>query len=225
VIDQLKSMGVYENTIVFFLSDNGASAEQIIRFGGHDINAAIGSAQSYLGIGPGWSSASNTPFRLHKSWNHEGGISTPLIVSWPAGIKANGELRENAGHITDLVPTILEIVGGNTPATVAGLAVPPLPGKSLLPAFKKDGTVKHDCLWWNHDGNRAIRAGDWKLVADHRSPWELYNLKDDRSETKNLASEIPGKVKELEDLWIRHAKDFEALGQQDPPPPATVVKP
>ncbi|HWS00599.1 MAG TPA: arylsulfatase [Prolixibacteraceae bacterium] len=225
VIDQLKAMGVYENTVVFFLSDNGASAEQIIRFGGHDINSTVGSAQSYLGIGPGWSSAANTPFRLHKSWNHEGGISTPLIVSWPSGIKAHGELRENPGHITDLVPTILEIVGGKTPATFAGLPVPPLHGKSLLPAFKKDGSAKHDFLWWNHDGNRAIRVGDWKLVADHRLPWELYNLKDDRSETKNLASEIPGKVKELEDLWIMHAKEFEALGQQDPPPKAAVNKP
>jgi len=218
VIDQLKAMGVYENTLIFFVSDNGASAEQIIRGGGHDINAVVGSAQSYLGIGPGWSSAANTPFRLHKSWNHEGGIATPLIVSWPSGIKARGEIRENSGHVIDLVPTILDIVGVKTAETVAGMVVPPLPGKSLLPAFKRDGSVKHDHLWWNHDGNRAIRVGDWKLVADHKLPWELYNLKENRSETKNLAGQLPGKVKELEEIWVSHAREMEGLSKQDPPP-------
>jgi arylsulfatase len=220
VIDQIKAMGVLDNTMIIFISDNGASAEQIIRETGHDINAVVGSAQSYLGIGPGWSSAANTPLRLHKSWNHEGGISTPFIVQWPAGIKKSGELRSNPGHLIDIVPTILDIVGVKIPATVAGLAVPPLAGKSLVPVFKKDGAMKHEYLWWNHDGNRAIRVGDWKLVADHTKPWELFNLKKDRSETKNLASEYPEKVKELEEIWNSHAQEFNTLSQQDPPSPA-----
>jgi len=218
VLDQIKAMGALDNTMVFFMSDNGASAEQIIRGLGEDPKAPIGSAYCYLGIGPGWSSAANTPFRLHKSWNHEGGIATPLIVSWPAGLKARGELRTDPGHLIDLVPTVLEITGGKQPATVAGLPVPPLQGKSLVPDFARDGQVKHDYLWWNHDGNRAIRIGDWKLVADHEKPWELFDLCQDRSETKNLAARYPEKVKELEQAWTKHAAEFHALALQDPPP-------
>lgn len=217
VLNQIKAMGAYENTLICFVSDNGASAEQIIRGLGEDPKAPIGSAYSYLGIGPGWSSVANTPFRLHKSWNHEGGIATPLIVHWPAGIKAHNELRTDPGHLIDLVPTVLELVGGKQPATVAGLPVPPLPGKSLVPDFARDGMVQHDFLWWNHDGNRAIRIGDWKLVTDHQKPWELFDLNKDRSETKNLAAKYPEKVKGLELEWNKHAAEFHALASQDPP--------
>jgi len=221
ILDQLKAMGAYDNTLVFFVSDNGASAEQIIRGLGEDPKAPIGSAYSYLGIGPGWASAANTPFRLYKSWEHEGGNCTPLIVHWPAGISARGELRDNPGHLIDLVPTILDITGGKQPATVAGLAVPPLPGKSLVPAFAMDNTVPHDFFWWNHDGNRAFRIGDWKLVADHQKPWELFDLGKDRSETKNLASVYPEKVKEMEQAWIKHGEELHALAMQDPSPKQT----
>jgi len=217
VLDQIKAMGALDNTIVFFVSDNGASAEQIIRGLGEDPKAPVGSAYSYLGIGPGWSSAANTPFRKHKMWNHEGGIATPLIVSWPAGLKAHGELRTDPGHLIDLVPTVLELTGGKQPATVAGLPVPPLQGQSLVPDFARDGLVKHDFLWWNHQGNRAIRIGDWKLVADHQKPWEIYDLSQDRSETKNLAAKYPEKVKELEKAWTKHAAENNALALQDPP--------
>ncbi len=165
VLDQLKAMGAVDNTLIFFLSDNGASAEQMIRGDGHDRTAPPGSAKSFLCIGPGWSSAANTPFRLHKSWVHEGGITTPLIVHWPQGIAARGELRHDPGHLIDLAPTILEVAGGKWPPTLAGRPVPPPPGKSLVPALAKDGSVTHDYLWWYHIGNRAIRMGDWKLVA------------------------------------------------------------
>jgi len=219
VLDQIRSMGVLDNTIVIFVSDNGASAEQIIRGDGHDPTAPVGSSKSYLGIGPGWSGAANTPFRLHKSWNHEGGIATPFIVCWPAGIKARGEIRNNPGHLVDLVPTLLDITGGKVPSLVSSLEVPPLPGKSLVPAFKKDGSVKHRYLWWNHEGNRALRIGDWKLVADHNNPWELYDLSRDRSETQNLAGKYPEKVQELEKEWTRHAREFDVLSQQDKPAP------
>ena len=219
VLDQIRSMGVLDNTIVIFVSDNGASAEQIIRGDGHDPTAPVGSSKSYLGIGPGWSGAANTPFRLHKSWNHEGGIATPFIVCWPAGIKARGEIRNNPGHLVDLVPTLLDITGGKVPSLVSSLEVPPLPGKSLMPAFKKDGSVKHRYLWWNHEGNRALRIGDWKLVADHNNPWELYDLSRDRSETQNLAGKYPEKVQELEKEWTRHAREFDVLSQQDKPAP------
>jgi len=220
VIDQLKAMGAYDNTVIFFMSDNGASAEQIIRGLGEDPAAPVGSAYSYLGIGPGWASLANTPFRLYKSWEHEGGNSTPLIVHWPAGIAAHGELRTNPGHLIDLVPTILDLTGATRPATVAGLPVPPLPGKSLVPVFAKDNTVTHDFFWFDHDGNRAIRMGDWKLVADHTKPWELYNLATDRSETKNLAGVYPDRAKDMEAAWLQHAKELHALSEQDFHPPA-----
>ena len=217
VLAQIKTMGVLENTIVVFVSDNGASAEQMIRGLGHDPAAPMGSAYTYLGIGPGWSSAANTPFRLHKSWTHEGGIATPLIVSWPAGIEARGELRTDPCHLIDLTPTILELTGGTVPKTVAELAVPPLHGISLVPAFARDGAVKRGYLWWNHEVHRAIRISDWKLVADQSAPWELYDMSTDRSEIHNLAADHPEKVKELENEWNKHAADFHELASQDPP--------
>jgi arylsulfatase len=201
VVERLKLLGDLDNTVVFFLSDNGASAEQMIRGDGHDKDAAPGSAKTFLCIGPGWSSAANTPFRLHKSWVHEGGISTPLIVNWPTGIKARGELRENPGHVVDLVPTILELAGQKKPKHPKG--APSAPGKSLVPVFAKDGSVKHDNFWWFHEGNRAIRVGDWKLVADHEKPWELYDLRNDRSESTDLAVKYPDKVKSMEKEWQR----------------------
>jgi len=217
VLDQLKNMGVLNNTVILFLSDNGASAEEIIRGDGHDRNAAPGSAGTFLSIGPGWSSAANTPFRLHKSWVHEGGISTPLIVQWPDGVAARGELRHNPGHLIDLAPTILELAGAKWPETVHGHAVPPPPGKSLVPVFTHDDSVAHDYFWWFHDGNRAIRVGDWKLVADHKKPFELYDLSTDRCESHDLAAQHPDKVKELEEAWTRHMEEFRKLATEDLP--------
>ena len=223
VLDQLKAMGALENTLVIFLSDNGASAEQLVHGGGNDISAAVGSEQSYLCLGPGWANVANTPFRLYKTWNHEGGIATPLIVNWPAGIKAHNEWRTNPGHLIDLVPTVLDLVGGTRPATVAGMAVPPLLGKSLVPVFTKDGSVTHDFLWWNHVGRRAIRIGDWKLVALSTS-WELYDMSNDRSETKNLADKYPEKVEEMKKAWFQHAEEFHQLALQDLPAGSSAKK-
>jgi arylsulfatase len=217
VLDQIRAMGQLDNTLVCFVSDNGASSEQILRGDGNDPTAPMGSAKSYLGIGSGWSSAANTPFRLHKSWTHEGGIATPLIVHWPAGIKARNELRHDPGHLIDLLPTVLEVTGGELPAEVAGLPVPLLPGKSLAPAFTSDGAVKRNLLWFYHDGHRAVRVGDWKLVSRDDGPWELYNLRKDRGETRNLATKHPDKVGELELAWLKEADVLRRLAQQDLP--------
>jgi len=218
VLDKIKTMGASDNTVVFFVSDNGASAEQLNRGDLHDRTAPPGSGKSFLCLGPGWSTAANTPFRLHKSWVHEGGITTPLIVQWPKGISARGDLRHNPGHLIDIPPTIMEMAGGKWPETYNGKPVPPIPGRSLVPAITKDGSVTHDYFWWYHDGNRAIRVGDWKLVADHQSPWELYDLTTDRSESKNLASAKPDKAKELEAAWTKHMEEFRTLATQDMPP-------
>ena len=217
VLVQLKTMGSFDNTVIIFVSDNGASAEQIIRGDRHDRSAPPGSAKTFLSIGPGWSSAANTPFRLHKSWVHEGGITTPLIVHWPLGISARDELRSNPGHLIDLAPTILELAGGKWSETRNGQLVPAPPGRSLVPAFGRDGSVKHDSFWWYHDGNRAIRVGDWKLAADHESPWELYDLRTDRSESRNLAATHPGKVKELDQAWAKRLEEFRTQARQDAP--------
>ncbi len=221
VVEHLKAIGVFENTAIFFVSDNGASAEQIIRGGGHDKTAPPGSAKTFLCLGPPWASAANTPLRLHKSYVHEGGISTPLIVHWPRGISARGELRHDPGHLIDLAPTVLELAGGRWPATYNGKAVPPPPGKSLVPALAKDGSVTHDYLWWYHSTNRAIRVGNWKLVAVGKSPWELYDLSSDRCEAHDLAAEHPEKVKQLAQAWNAHAEEFRALVKDASPPPAT----
>jgi arylsulfatase A-like enzyme len=218
VLAQLKAMGVFDNTAIFFVSDNGASAEQIIRGDKHDRTLPPGSAGTFLSIGPGWSSAANTPFRLHKSWVHEGGITTPLIVHWPKGIKARGELRRNPGHLIDLTPTVLEIAAGKGLLTPTGQAVPVPPGRSLVPAFTKDGSVQHESFWWYHDGNRAIRVGDWKLVADHQSPWELYDLRKDRSESTNLAAKYPDRVKAMERAWTAQMEAFCAQVRRESPP-------
>ena len=217
VIAQLKAMGAYENTLILFASDNGASAEMMVRGDGHDPAAPMGSATTYLCLGPGWSSAANTPFRRHKTWVHEGGISTTLIAHWPAGIKARGELRRSPTHLIDVVPTLVELSGAKIPATIKGHAVPPSPARSLVPAFAKDVTVLHDFLWWEHEGNRALRAGDWKLVALKEAAWELYDLATDRAEAKNLAASRPEKVRELAALWERQMEETKKLALTDPP--------
>ncbi|MBI5690214.1 MAG: arylsulfatase [Verrucomicrobia bacterium] len=224
VLAQLKAMGAWENTLILFASDNGASAEIMVRGEGHDPAAPPGSAKTFLCLGPGWSSSSNTPFRRHKTWVHEGGISTPLIAHWPAGIAARGELRRTPVHLVDVVPTVLELAGVAKPATIKGHAVPPAPGRSLVPALAADAAVAHDFLWWEHEGNRAIRQGDWKLVALKNGAWELYDLGKDRGEQRNLAATHPAKASELEALWTRHWEETKRLALTDPPPAGAAPK-
>lgn len=207
IVDQLHRTKSFDNTVIFFLSDNGASSELMVRGDGHDKAAPIGSAKSYLCLGPGWSSAANTPFRRHKSWVHEGGIATPLIVHWPHGIAAHGELRTQAvGHVVDFAPTIVELAGGTLSASPPA---PDRPGASLANTFQRDEPIVHPVLWWLHEGNRAVRVGDWKLVASRGEPWELYNLEQDRAENHNLASAKPEKVRELETKWSETAQQFQ----------------
>jgi arylsulfatase len=218
LIDQLKTMGAYDNTLILFASDNGASAEIMVRDGGHDPTAPLGSAATYPCLGPGFSSACNTPFRRHKTWVHEGGVSTPLIAHWPAGIKTRGELRMTPAHVVDIVPTILDLANIEKPTEWQGEPIPPAPGHSLVPAFASNVVLDRDSLWWLHEGNRAIRIGDWKLVAAKGQPWELYNLKNDRAESNNLAPKEPAKVAELEAEWNRQTAEFSALAAETPQP-------
>jgi arylsulfatase A-like enzyme len=211
ILAQLKDMGAFGNTLIFFASDNGASAEIMVRNGGHDPAASPGSAETYLCLGPGFSSACNTPHRRHKTWVHEGGISTPLIAHWPAGITAKNELRTTPAHVIDIVPTVLELAGIEKPKEWKGLPIPEAPGRSLAPAFAKNETIARDSLWWLHEDNKAIRVGDWKLVAAKGDAWALYDLKTDRVEQNDLAAKMPDKVKELEAAWQKQTEDFTAL--------------
>jgi arylsulfatase len=143
-------------------------------------------------------------------WVHEGGIATPLIVHWPAGIAAGGELRTAAGHVIDLAPTILNLAGGEWPGELEGRPLLPHPGRDLAPTFADDAGVEREYLWWLHQGNRAIRVDDWKLVAERDGPWELYDLAADRMENHDLASRFPERVSELEQRWLDVVREFHA---------------
>lgn len=201
VLDQIREMDRWEDTLIVFLSDNGASAEIMVRDDGHDPSAPPGSAESYLCLGPGFSSAANTPFRRHKTWVHEGGIASPCIVHWPAGIKSQGELRHEPVHVIDVFPTVLSLAGIESPTVWQGVDVPAKPGIDMTPLFVKDHSISHENLWWLHEGNRALRRGDWKIVAAKGDPWELYDLRTDRAEMNNLASDNPDLTKELAAEW------------------------
>jgi arylsulfatase A-like enzyme len=161
-----------------------------------------GPADTYVAYGPGWANVSNTPFREYKHWVHEGGISTPLIAHWPNGITSKGEIRKQPGHLIDIMATCVDISSASYP-----IDAPPLEGRSLRPAFQGK-TIDRDALFWEHEGNRAIRVGNWKLVAKHGQTWELYDLSIDRVESKNLALSLPEKVADLAqkyDGWAKRA--------------------
>jgi len=210
VVEQLEAMNAFDNTLILFASDNGASAEIMVRGDGHDAKAPAGSGATFLCLGPGWSSAANTPFRRHKTWVHEGGISTPLVAHWPRGITQKGELRRDPGHLVDVVPTVMELAGGEAPNAWNGKPSPERPGRSLVPALKGSGAVEHPDLWWLHEGNRAIRIGDWKLVSagTEDGDWELYDLAADRGETNNLAANQPERVSAMKAAWNAHLDEF-----------------
>ncbi|MBL8175338.1 MAG: sulfatase-like hydrolase/transferase, partial [Bryobacterales bacterium] len=165
--------------------------------------AAIGSADSHTTYEPPWANVSNTPFRYFKHWTHEGGIATPLIAHWPGRIAA-GRITREPGHVIDILPTLLEVAGGMYPAGRLALE-----GRSLLPELRGSGArTAGRTLFWEHEGNRAVRKGAWKLVAGFGREWELYDLSRDRTETVNLASRQQARAKELAaeyDAWARRA--------------------
>lgn len=177
-------------------------------------NVMPGPADTYVAYGEGWANVSNTPFREYKHWVHEGGISTPFVVHWPAGFTARGELCRTPGHLIDLAATLYDVAGATYPA-----GAPPLEGRSLRPAFG-GGPVARDALYWEHEGNRAVRVGPWKLVAKHGAAWELYDLAADRVEAHDLAAAQPDRVRELAARYAAWA----ARAQVEPWPVATEKK-
>ncbi len=218
LVEGLKKRGALDNTLILFMSDNGGNAEA---GPGGRTDGDPTKADSNWFCGESWALLENTPFRRFKHYNHEGGIATPLIAHWPAGIAAKGELRNQPGHLVDIMATVTDVGGAAYPAEIAGRPIQPMEGRSLAPAFA-DKPVAREALFWEHEGNAAIRVGDWKLVRKGAAgPWELYDLKKDRTELNDLAASMPDKARELAAAWEAWAQ----RAQVKPAPGESAKKP
>lgn len=169
--------------------------------------AMPGPADTYISYGEAWAHVSNTPFREYKHWTHEGGISTPLIVHWPKGIERSrrGKLDSQPGHLIDVMATCVEVAGVTYPSNFHGKEIKPIEGTSLAPAFRGKSLARMQPIFWEHEGNRAVRDGDWKLVAKENKSWELYNIKLDRTEQNDFASKEPARVQKMAAQWDAYA--------------------
>ncbi len=246
VVAELKAGGQLDNTVILFLQDNGACAEDMGRqarqgkeqpaeslkpMGRDELQERIrlpmqtrdgypvrngagvmpGPADTYVAYGRDWANVSNTPFREYKHWVHEGGISTPLIVHWPDGVPAErrGKHESQIGHVIDLMATCVELAKARYPTEFQGKPIKPMEGVSLLPALAGEPLQRKRPLFWEHESNRAVREGKWKLVAKADQPWELYDMEKDRTEMHDLAAKEPERVKEMAakwDAWAARAK-------------------
>jgi arylsulfatase A-like enzyme len=217
IVGKLRELGILENTLIFFMSDNGGNYEEMARVRadqkrpafmpyrtkeghavvpGNDPSIMPGPATTYASYGIPWGNVSNTPFRLYKHYAHEGGISTPFIVHWPAGLKRTG-ISHAIGHEIDVMPTCLDIAGVAYPETsLAGTPPPPLEGRSLVPVFE-GRMLSERSLFWEHEGNCAVREGKWKLVSRFPDAWELYDMENDRTERRDLADRYPARVRKM----------------------------
>ena len=225
ILAVLEETGQLDNTLAFFLSDNGACAEVLPLDGsaeafkqrrpdlnrlrprngrelqvGNQPAIVPGPEDTYASYGRAWANLSNTPFRLYKRWTHEGGISTPLIVHWPAGGLANGAIVRAPFQLTDVLPTILQAAQVPYPANARGQDIAPCEGASFLTDLRGGQATDHT-LYWEHTGNAAIRRGRWKLVREYPKPWELYNMDTDRAEMTDLAAQQPDIVHKLARQW------------------------
>ena len=256
VMSALEKKGIKENTLVFFLQDNGGEAGEFWFFGDKikpnykDVNPDSlkpmapgkfqtnmvprytrdgrpvlvgkglkpGGDDTYLSYGKPWANASNTPFRMYKQWVHEGGISTPLIVHWPAGIEAKNEFRYQPGHLIDIMATCIDVGGATYPDIYKGNPITPLEGISLVPTFTNQ-PLDREAIYWEHEGNRAVSTGKWKLVSNASrsfqfdkidtlalNQWSLYDMENDRTELNDLSGEKPSLKEELIYLWMTWAK-------------------
>ncbi|RZI95659.1 MAG: arylsulfatase [Variovorax sp.] len=250
ILQALEDTGQLDNTLVIFLADNGACAEDIpesvtvdelvhklriakshtrkgepVHFGNNP-ELMPGPENTYQSYGTAWANLSNAPFRLYKHWTHEGGISTPLIMHWPAGIAQRGEVRHAPGYLPDIMATILDVTATPYPAQHEGHAIDPLEGHTLRTAFERD-TAERPPMFWEHEGNAAVRMGRWKLVRKYPAPWELYDMEADRTELHDLAPQQPQRVADMVaayDAWasrcgvIPREKILELMKQQKTPP-------
>ncbi len=227
LIDKLEATGQLDNTVIMFMSDNGASSERPSQYGigfdrpsetrdGREIHYPVKKSEEHLpgpetvmsGIGPVWANVANTPFRYWKARVYEGGITSPFIVHWPAGIKEQGIVKSQAAHIIDIMPTLLELSGATYPEEFNGNTIDPYMGESMVSAFTNTEEAPiNETLFWEHFGAAALRQGDWKLVKlDGNADWELYNLKEDRTEMNNLAAKYPERLKAMQEEWNTMAR-------------------
>lgn len=216
IVRTLEETGQLDNTLLFFLQDNGACHEvltdnwprslhfpSVQRDGtpllrGNDVSVMPGPESTYMSYSAEWANASNTPFRLYKHYIHEGGISTPLIAFWPDGIQQPSRTTNQLGHIIDIMPTIVEVARANYPKEYKGERIKPMEGQSLVPVFRNQ-SFDHHPIGWEHEGNRGFRDGNWKLV-ERKNPgvaWELYDMETDRTEQRNLATVYPQLMKQM----------------------------
>ncbi len=184
---------------------------------GNDTKRMPGPENTYQSYGTAWANLSNSPFRLYKHWIHEGGIATPLIAHWPNGIAPgeNGGVRHAPGYLPDIMATIVDLTGATYPAAFEGHAIEPLEGQSLLPVFGRDSTGDdRKPMFWEHEGNAAVRIGKWKLVKRYPREWELYDMDADRTELHDLASREPERVKAMTAQYDAWAKRCGVLDRQ-----------
>ncbi|MGB7328646.1 MAG: arylsulfatase [Rubripirellula sp.] len=210
LMQTLKDTGVDDNTVVFFLSDNGGCSEE--PGGRNPEERNPGPKDDYVAVGPSWGWAQNTPFKRYKTWAHEGGICTPMIARWPVSIQPN-VITAQPAHIIDFMATFVDLAETEYPANFGSNDIIPLEGKSIVPILRGEVRKPHDTLAWEYTGNRAVRQGDWKLVWDKTvKEWELYDLGRDRCETVDLASQNPERVKAMSADWFAWAKKTDAPG-------------
>ena len=239
ILSKLKEKAADTNTLVLFFSDNGGCAEIIqpdwydvpsrtrdgrrIRVGNADHTNFCGSDDVWQSYGVPWANVSDTPFRLYKHFVHEGGIATPFIAYWPAVIRQAGSVTRQLGHVTDLMATFVELAGAKHPAMYHGRAILPLEGESLLPVFEGRERRDRSPIFWEHEGNRAVRLDKWKLVSRYPHPWELYDMDNDRTELHDLAAEQPALVKELAQQYDRWALRCGVVPPNQLPSPKTII--
>jgi len=237
IVSKLKEKNQLDNTLIFFLADNGGCAEGMAgrnandgnpntstrplntRDGrevklGNDPAVMPGPDDTYQSYGPEWAHASNTPFRLYKHFVHEGGISSPLIVHWPKAVKNKNTFTDQPGHLIDIMATCVDVAGAKYPAEYKGEKITPLEGQSLLPIVEGKKRQGHQAIYWEHEGNQAIRMDNWKLVRRDGTEWELYDIDNDRTELNNLAAKEPARVKAMSANWESWAQRANVLPWQ-----------
>ncbi|MDH5247887.1 MAG: arylsulfatase [Cyclobacteriaceae bacterium] len=205
IVQLLRDAGQLDNTMIMFLSDNGACHETLTGRMDNDLKdfsavaktIPVGQKGSYVAYGKEWANACNTPFRLYKHWTHEGGINTPFIIHYPNVIR-RGRIVHETAHLIDIMPTVLELSGGNYPKDFEGNQIHPVEGTSLVPLLNGIGWKGHEMLFWEHEKSKAVRKGKWKLVSEPDKPWELYDMHEDRSELHNVSLMYPDTVHVME---------------------------
>lgn len=220
MIAKLRELGILDNTLVLFLSDNGCCAEggmfgyQWKKNTSADFKQWRKRSGRSGSTGEAWSNASNAPFRLHKRWVHEGGIATPLIAHWPKVIAEGGALSHQVGHVVDVMSTCIDVAGAEYPESFANRDIKPSPGRSLMPALREPSLTKDRTVYWEHETHAAVRSGNWKLVSlngTDANAWELYDLSDVRTETSNVVKQYPDRVRQLADEWTAWARQANVL--------------